>query len=64
MSIFPGLSAIGRGVFGASSGFRVKCRAMLFFWGFLLVLAGVSFLRGDWVLAYHSMGAGYFTNIS
>ena len=64
MSIFPGLSAISRGIFGTGSGFRVECHAMLFFRGFLLVLAGVSFLQGDWALAYHFMGVGYFTNIS
>ena len=51
--------AVARGVFGAGSGSRVGWRAawggggFLFFGGFLLVLAGLSFRWGDWALGYH-----------
>ena len=47
--------AMARGVFGAGSGFRVVWRtaggiSFLFFRIFLLVLAKISFWRGDWSL--------------
>ena len=64
--------AVARGVFGASSGFRVGWRAVaggvwyLFFEGFLLVLAGLSFWQGGggWARGYHSMGFRHFPDIS
>ena len=40
---------------------RIK---FLFYRGFLLVLAGLSVCRGDWVLGWHSMGLGHFPDIS
>ena len=53
---------MAHGVFGAGSGFRVGWRAMggggvwfLLFKGFIVVLAKLSFYRGDWGLGYHSM---------
>ena len=36
----------------------------LFFGGILLVLAELSFWRGDWALAYHSIEFRYFSDIS
>ena len=57
--------AIGRGIFGAGSSFRVEdVRAI--FWK---VFAGINriliFFGGEgWALAYHSMEFGYFPNVS
>ena len=61
--------AVGRGVFGAGSGFRVGWRAAGWVWlifcgGLLLVLAGFWLLLGGWALGHRSMGCGYFPNIS
>ena len=38
--------------------------SFLFFGGFLLVLAEFSFWRGGWGRGYHSMGFGYFPDVS
>ena len=53
---------MAHGVFGAGSGVRGGWRAMrgggvwfLHFKGFIVVLAKLSFYRGDWGLGYHSM---------
>ena len=57
------------GIFGASSSFRVEWRtagrvSFLFLGNFLLVLAELSFWRGEWALAYHFMGFGQFPDVS
>ena len=61
--------AIGRGISGTGSGFRVGWRTMagvelLFFETFLLVLAGFSFWPGEWALRYHFVGFRHFPDIS
>ena len=38
--------------------------SFLFFESFLLVLAGLSFWRGKWALAYHFMEFAQFPDIS
>ena len=60
--------AIGCGVSGTGSGFRVGWRAAgraesLFFGAFLLVLAKLLFWRGSCALGYHSMEFRHFPNI-
>ena len=65
----PG-AAVGRGVSGAGSGFRVAWRAagsrggggglVLFFGIFLLVLAGLLYLWGGGALRYHVMKFRHF----
>ena len=67
--IWQGLgAAVGRGIFGAGSGFLVGWRnaeevQLLFFMGFLLVLGEFSFLWGDWALGYDSMEFRHFCYI-
>ena len=64
MSIFPSLSAIGRGIFGTWLWFSREMPCHAVFLGFLASIGGSFIFAGDWALAYHSMGVGYFTNIS
>ena len=60
---------MAHGAFGTGSGFRVGWDAaggveFLFFKGFLLVLGGLSGCRGAWLLGWHSVGFGYFPEVS
>ena len=59
--------SMDHGIFGTNSGFGGKwCTTrkvvlkFLFFMSFLLVLAGLSFWRGDWALGFHSWGLDTF----
>ena len=69
-----GRPAAARGIFGAGSSFCVGLRVagreggggvdFCFSGGILLVLAELSFWRGDWALGYHSMEFKFFSNVS
>ena len=50
-------AALGECAWGASAGGVVSVFREL-------VLAELSFWRGDWALGFHSMGFGYFPDIS
>ena len=52
-----GSAALGGCAWGASAGGVVSVFREL-------VLAELSFWRGDWALGFHSMGFGYFPDIS
>ena len=66
---FCGAPAVFRGVFGIGSGFCAggalrRGFSFCFSGGFLLVVAEFAFWRGDWALAYCSMGFWVISDVS
>ena len=69
LNFVSSFSTIAHGIFETNSSFRVKWRTagkvgFLFFKGFPLALAKLSFWWGCWALGYHSMEFRHFRDIS